>query len=129
VYPGNVYFGVFSERLVAALVAAEVIDPMELDDQDDDQTLPETEHAETVGKDMGAFEERVKMELRYLGILGEDEGVVRERMEVSGRDDEICRDLMRVQEELRGVVRVNNERKAKVAEVAKKWMALYVFED
>jgi transcriptional adapter 3 len=128
-----VYFGVFSERLVAALVAVEAVDPMELDqdmDQDDDQTLPGSDVPESGGKDLGAFEERVKMELRYLGIIGEDEGVqvpAREQMAVSGRDDEICRELMEAQEKLKVVMMKNNARKDKVAEVVKKWMAYQEF--
>ena len=98
-YPGNVYFGTFSERLVASLVEADCVSDGNVDGDGDfymrepddaapeypattkdhdsaDQTIP-TQQAvpEQSAADMLSFEERVKRELRHLGIIGEEEAL------------------------------------------------------
>lgn len=46
---------------------------------------------------------------------------------MTSQDDEITRELVQIQAELREQARINNERKSKLFSVAKKWMAYQEF--
>lgn len=69
----NVFLGPLSERLMAALAVGEDGLVNVEDDDDDSHSIEDGSYPPKLPMDAVDFEERVKRELRYIGILPEDE--------------------------------------------------------
>jgi len=136
VYNGDVYFGSFTERVLAALVDENITHLGE--DSSLDQVLPGSNSnniPHRSSKDRGrtfdemmSFEDRIKEELRFIGIIEEEfaptvDPIVSTSPILSSQEDEITRELAKAQAELRKKVEINNARKDALEKVAKKWMA------
>lgn len=124
VFNGDVYFGAFSERVLTALVEQDIIQMDDSADQVLPTEKPSTKERARTFEDMNSFEERIKQELRFIGVIGEDD-VAQESTVL--QEDEITRELIKAQSDLKKVIKINNERKQKLEKVAKKWMALFGF--
>ncbi|KAK3828845.1 MAG: histone acetyltransferases subunit 3-domain-containing protein [Benniella sp.] len=101
--------GPLTERIICSLIAGEVAEAKELK-QDDDQAAGLAASGIQPGpKNYAELEERMKRELRYVGILGNEE------IDWDAReDDEISITLRSLQKELREVMKVNKARKQRL---------------
>lgn len=122
--------GTLTERLLSSLVTEELLDPSELqleeDEEMDDVANSEDTHSNT-NKHHGrtimelsseptdeivGFEERLRRELRYAGLFGDDD------IDWNAKeDDEICAELRNLGRELKEQVDTNEYRKKKLLEV------------
>ncbi|KAI9205339.1 histone acetyltransferases subunit 3-domain-containing protein [Polychytrium aggregatum] len=122
VIPGDVGFGSLTERIVSSLFHEDLLEAAEdhyHDDEPDDPVAVAARMKARTKTEMSDLEERLKNELRFIGLLPEEE-----EMDTSmDGDDEIVAELRRLQAELRSQVSVNRFRKDRLLEVAKKWMA------
>ncbi|KAF9189449.1 Transcriptional regulator [Haplosporangium sp. Z 767] len=102
--------GPLTERIICSLISEEVVDPKELN-QDDDASAPSPSPAapQSNARNYAELEERIKRELRYIGLLGNDEINWDAR-----EDDEISITLRSLQKELREVMKVNRSRKQRL---------------
>ncbi|KAF8967994.1 Transcriptional regulator [Entomortierella lignicola] len=106
--------GPLTERIICSLIAEEVVDPKEIKD-DDEQVEAEASLSTTPAasqsnaRNYAELEERIKRELRYIGLLGNEE------IDWDAReDDEISITLRSLQKELREVMKVNKSRKQRL---------------
>ncbi|KAG0056913.1 Transcriptional regulator [Gryganskiella cystojenkinii] len=96
--------GPLTERLLSSLIAEEVIEPKEVKDDEDEQNT-----VQSGPQNYAELEERMKRELRYIGLLGNEEINWDAR-----EDDEISITLRSLQKELRDVMKVNKSRKQRL---------------
>jgi len=109
-----------TQRILAALIEENIIEtPRIKEEEKSEAAKPVAQTAE----DYERLEERIKEELKVLGLLGEDELTENER-----EDDEISFQLRYLQDTLRKQVAINNSRKARVMERAKAFMAFQEYE-
>ncbi|KND01712.1 histone acetyltransferase NGG1 [Spizellomyces punctatus DAOM BR117] len=116
VHCGDVYFKPLSERIIASLLENRITSyippnsPMGACDYD--------KISFRTNGDMMDLEQRMRNELRFIGLIDDDE-------EGAGNDeeDEISKDLRRLQAQLREQAAINRSRKQQLKEVAQKWMA------
>ncbi|KAL0095905.1 histone acetyltransferases subunit 3-domain-containing protein [Phycomyces blakesleeanus] len=120
--------GSLTERLLSSLIREDIVDPSEApfqQDADDDFTGVSTgeKDIEMPGKtvleilpypppEIVDFEERLRRELRYAGLLGEDDVDWNSR-----EDDEICAELRKSSRELKEQVAMNTSRKKKLLDI------------
>ncbi|KAG0256478.1 Transcriptional regulator [Actinomortierella ambigua] len=125
--------GPLTERILSSLVAENVIDSSEIKQDDETATTTTTTTAGTATAtatgsqpprgssnpcNYAELEERMKRELRYIGLLGDDE------IDWDAReDDEISITLRSLQKELREVMQVNQYRKQKLAKMVSDHLA------
>ncbi|KAG0258488.1 Transcriptional regulator [Mortierella polycephala] len=102
--------GPLTERIICSLISEEVVDSKELK-QDEDVSAPSPSPAalQSNARNYAELEERIKRELRYIGLLGNDEINWDAR-----EDDEISITLRSLQKELREVMKVNKSRKQRL---------------
>ncbi|KAF9347746.1 Transcriptional regulator [Mortierella sp. AD094] len=104
--------GPLTERIICSLIAEDVVDAKEVKDDDEQMesslsTAPAG--AQTNARNYAELEDRIKRELRYIGLLGSDE------IDWDAReDDEISITLRSLQKELREVMKVNKSRKQRL---------------
>ncbi|KAL9552059.1 hypothetical protein PS6_004685 [Mucor atramentarius] len=125
-FKGDISCGKLTERLLSSLVADEgIMIHDEEDDQDDilsDDLLNTTKdyhHNRSIEEmssippdDIALFEERLKTELRYAGLFGEDDVDCNAR-----EDDEICAELRLAARELKEQYTTNEYRKKRLLNV------------
>ncbi|KAF9155171.1 Transcriptional regulator [Mortierella sp. AD011] len=104
--------GPLTERIICSLITEDVVDAKEVKD-DDEQMEPSAPSAsastQSNARNYAELEERIKRELRYIGLLGNDE------IDWDAReDDEISITLRSLQKELREVMKVNKSRKQRL---------------
>ncbi|BGP53910.1 Transcriptional regulator [Rhodotorula sphaerocarpa] len=120
----NVFLGPLSERLLAALAVGE--DGLVAVDDEDDVGRPAEDGAALPAKypmDAVDLEERIKRELRYIGILPEEEVDWASR-----EDDEVSSALRACQRLLHQQTAVNEARKAVLTSLVKDRMAYQDYE-
>ncbi|KAF9363426.1 Transcriptional regulator [Mortierella sp. NVP85] len=101
--------GPLTERIICSLIAGEVAEAKELKQDDDQAAGPAASGVQPGPKNYAELEERMKRELRYVGILGNEE------IDWDAReDDEISITLRSLQKELREVMKVNKARKQRL---------------
>ncbi|KAG0095503.1 Transcriptional regulator [Podila epicladia] len=94
--------GPLTERIICSLISEEI--DLKLVKQDDEPASQQT--VQSHPRNYAELEERVKRELRYIGLLGNEE------IDWDAReDDEISIQLRSLQKELREVMKVNKSRK------------------
>lgn len=103
--------GDLTQRILAALIEEQILPSLPPWISDDDPlspTIPPTyDYSHSA---MLSLEERIRLELRSLGLLDDDD------MEMDGReDDEISLELRRLQKQLKDQICINNEIRAKVS--------------
>ncbi|KAG0198748.1 Transcriptional regulator [Mortierella sp. GBA30] len=102
--------GPLTERIICSLISEEVVEAKEIKQDDESSgssTAPATVQASA--RNYAELEERIKRELRYIGLLGNEEINWDAR-----EDDEISITLRSLQKELRDVMRVNKTRKQRL---------------
>ncbi|KAG1173315.1 hypothetical protein G6F70_005260 [Rhizopus microsporus] len=111
--------GSLTERLLSSLVAEDIIDPSELKREADEGEAEEnTEDQDTQNKSVDRvleivdFEERLKRELRYAGLFGDDDVDWNAR-----EDDEICAELRALGREYKEQLKINDYRKKRLLEI------------
>ncbi|KAF9970198.1 Transcriptional regulator [Actinomortierella ambigua] len=115
--------GPLTERILSSLVAENVIDSSDIKQDDDSAAAgPAAGSQPPRGPpnpcNYAELEERMKRELRYIGLLGDDE------IDWDAReDDEISITLRSLQKELREVMQVNRYRKQKLAKLVSDHLA------
>ncbi|KAF9382307.1 Transcriptional regulator [Podila verticillata] len=98
--------GPLTERIICSLISEEV-DPKLV--KQDDESASQPAITQSHPRNYAELEERVKRELRYIGLLGNEE------IDWDAReDDEISIQLRSLQKELREVMKVNKSRKQKL---------------
>ncbi|KAF9939505.1 Transcriptional regulator [Mortierella antarctica] len=102
--------GPLTERIISSLISEEVVDSSDMK-QDDNLSAPSPSPAavQSSARNYAELEERIKRELRYIGLLGNDEINWDAR-----EDDEISITLRSLQKELRDVMKVNKSRKQRL---------------
>ncbi|KAI8886072.1 hypothetical protein K501DRAFT_244821 [Backusella circina FSU 941] len=113
-------YGSLTERLLSSLMQDESkVTIAHDDDDDDDFSIPFTEGSDKVEKasdflieDVIQFEERLKRELRYAGLFGENDVDLNTR-----EDDEICAELRIAARELKEQHKINEQRKKQLLDV------------
>ncbi|KAG2177203.1 hypothetical protein INT43_007860 [Umbelopsis isabellina] len=124
--------GALTERLISSMLkedpAKDALESVEMDDSsteggqnDTFDSIDETDDEswsdilEQPSEETTNFEEKLQRELRYIGLLGDDE------FDLSNReDDEVCAELRTLSRELKDQLKLNNERKAVLASVVEK---------
>ncbi|GAA5971795.1 hypothetical protein JCM8115_004457 [Rhodotorula mucilaginosa] len=119
----NVFLGPLSERLMAALAVGEDGLVNVEDDDDDSHSIEDGSYPPKLPMDAVDFEERVKRELRYIGILPEDEVDWASR-----EDDEVSSALRACQRLLHQQTAMNEARKAILMSLVKDRMAYQDYE-
>ncbi|KAJ3182868.1 Transcriptional regulator [Gaertneriomyces sp. JEL0708] len=122
VHHGDICIKPLSERIIASLVESRHSGPFTLPGP----SVPEADmngvHYEDVhfrtDEDMNELEERMRNELRHLGLLDDEAPGLGQNEE-----DEVTKELRKLQGQLREQVATNKIRKAQLKEVAEKWMA------
>ncbi|KAK9712830.1 Transcriptional regulator, variant 2 [Basidiobolus ranarum] len=111
--------GPLTERIICALIQENLINPQEyLNDEDSDSNTEDIPQNEIYSSELADMEERLKRELRYIGILGDED------IDWNAReDDEISSNLRNLQKELRDQVKVNNLRKEKLLGISTEHLA------
>ncbi|KAG0223594.1 Transcriptional regulator [Actinomortierella wolfii] len=114
--------GPLTERILSSLVAENVIDPSEIKQDDDSTSATTSATPQPRGPpnpcNYAELEERMKRELRYIGLLGDDE------IDWDAReDDEISITLRALQKELREVMQINRYRKQKLSKLVSDHLA------
>ncbi|KAJ3293065.1 Transcriptional regulator [Borealophlyctis nickersoniae] len=111
---GEPSIGPLAERIISALLAEQIL--QKVDYTGDIGRLGENARLRTKA-DVMDLEERMRQELRHIGLIDEDD----DSEDID--DDEICRELRAKQAELRELVQTNAKRKQQLKERAVKWMA------
>ncbi|EMR10730.1 hypothetical protein PNEG_00880 [Pneumocystis murina B123] len=112
--------GPLLERLLSGILKEDVLDEEQKIEEDEKDTdlynsgwkIP------TIKLDYHNFEERLKKELKYIGILGDDDINWNNR-----EDDEISSNLRSLQSQLRHQCAINSARKSKLRELVKEHLA------
>ncbi|KAI8329044.1 histone acetyltransferases subunit 3-domain-containing protein [Chlamydoabsidia padenii] len=119
--------GTLTERLISSLVTEEVGDvdsyvASSHDGSDDEDDYSNSSEGRTIVElssrppdEVVDFEERLKRELRYAGLFGDDEVDWNAK-----EDDEICAELRKLSRELKEQVAINEFRKKRLLEVTDK---------
>ncbi|KAJ2726589.1 Transcriptional regulator [Coemansia sp. Benny D115] len=113
--------GPLTERIISALVAERFILKMPEGMKQDDYNISDSEsdggidtrQMSSSGNSV-SLEDRLKRELRYIGILDDEDIDWNDR-----QDDEVCVALRALQRQLREQVRINAERKDRLLSIAK----------
>ncbi|KAI7816550.1 histone acetyltransferases subunit 3-domain-containing protein [Gamsiella multidivaricata] len=103
--------GPLTERILCSLISEDVVDSKELKQDDDPPPSPSPAQTgvQSTARNYAELEERIKRELRYIGLLGNEE------IDWDAReDDEISITLRSLQKELRDVMKVNKARKQRL---------------
>ncbi|KAF9920383.1 Transcriptional regulator [Modicella reniformis] len=107
--------GPLTERIICSLITEDVSEAKELKQDDDASSSSSSSTPAVVAgtqsgpKNYAELEERIKRELRYIGLLGNEE------IDWDAReDDEISIELRSLQKELREVMKVNKARKQRL---------------
>ncbi|KAI9341015.1 histone acetyltransferases subunit 3-domain-containing protein [Zopfochytrium polystomum] len=112
---GEVFLGSLAERILASLGEERLSGALRNDDDEEQGVVPimhrPPKSRSTV--DMAALDDRLRSELKYIGLLGDDE-VIEEHKDT----DEISDELRRVQAELRQLMNENNDRKQQLKRIA-----------
>ncbi|TPX44222.1 hypothetical protein SeLEV6574_g04627 [Synchytrium endobioticum] len=149
--PGDAYFGPLTERVVAGLQAVGIYDDAywknwldaglldasngshnnnNNNNNNHNNATNSTEPTDKVKAgskaEMTDLEDRIKRELRYLGVIPEEEHPA--DWEATD-EDEITQELKKRQAELRKQVEINQSRKQKLREVAIGWKAWQEYSD
>ena len=123
--PEEAYCGPLTERLISALMEEEV--DLTSDAESSSETIAESLISPTsiaprskqqMKEEMYDMEERLKRELAYVGLIDESKVQL-----AATENDEITRELRLLQNDLRRVARLNNERKSVLYERAVDEMA------
>ncbi|KAF9904360.1 Transcriptional regulator [Linnemannia zychae] len=102
--------GPLTERIICSLISEEVADTKDfVKDEEAPRASPSPAAAQSNARNYAELEERIKRELRYIGLLGNEEINWDAR-----EDDEISITLRSLQKELRDVMKVNRSRKQKL---------------
>ncbi|KAF9091515.1 Transcriptional regulator [Mortierella sp. AD031] len=103
--------GPLTERIICSLISEEVVDAKEFKQDEDARAVSPSPAAapQSNARNYAELEERIKRELRYIGLLGNEEINWDAR-----EDDEISITLRSLQKELRDVMKVNRSRKQKL---------------
>ncbi|KAG0071584.1 Transcriptional regulator [Linnemannia elongata] len=102
--------GPLTERIICSLISEEVADAKDFaQDEDAPRASPSPAAMQSNARNYAELEERIKRELRYIGLLGNEEINWDAR-----EDDEISITLRSLQKELRDVMKVNRSRKQKL---------------
>ncbi|KAI8149614.1 histone acetyltransferases subunit 3-domain-containing protein [Fennellomyces sp. T-0311] len=121
--------GSLAERLLSSLVIEDVVDIADIkslatDEDDDMMDVDSVSSNDSMAgrtvvdlsnnppEEIVDFEERLKRELRYAGLFGDDDVAWNAR-----EDDDICAELRRLGRELKDQVKVNEFRKKRLLEV------------
>lgn len=118
VYPGNVELKPLSERVLSSLVEEYILNyPLEKEEPPAKDTPPAKVAAvRDLGQSFADLEERLRLELKHIGLIDTDDGD-----EAEG--GEIVEELRELQLQLRCQIATNNIHKRKLRDVALKWMA------
>ncbi|KAJ3033167.1 Transcriptional regulator [Rhizophlyctis rosea] len=119
---GDISIPALDERLMSAFIAEGVVaKAAEVDEEQDNDAggggEPGSAAVRRSEGDYLDFEERVRRELRFVGLASEDEEGIPE-----DEDDEICAELREKQEQLRLVAQDNARRKKILRARAEDWM-------
>ncbi|KAG0374462.1 Transcriptional regulator [Mortierella sp. AD032] len=102
--------GPLTERIICSLISEEVADAKDFAQEEEARgASPSPAAAQSNTRNYAELEERIKRELRYIGLLGNEEINWDAR-----EDDEISITLRSLQKELRDVMKVNRTRKQKL---------------
>lgn len=113
VYEGDIHMGSLSEKLICSLVREGIV-PDKLDDDDELNTIIKNVPRPRTKTDLFLFEERLRAELKHIGLIQEEE---------SPKDDnEITSLLLRTQAQLKEQISINSSRKKRLLEIAKQFM-------
>ncbi|KAF7728683.1 Transcriptional regulator [Apophysomyces ossiformis] len=121
-YAEDLSCGSLTERLLSCLVREDVVNIAELTEGDDPIEVkpePENQAGKTIVEmtfsppdEIVEFEERLKRELRYAGLLGDDD------IDWNAReDDEICAELRKTAKQLKEQTEINEFRKKRLLDV------------
>ncbi|KAJ1918877.1 Transcriptional regulator [Mycoemilia scoparia] len=117
----NIRCAPITERIICSLVRENIVPQNEIisfEDEDDDQTNGSSYKSRVQqNSEVPDLESRLKQELRYIGILGDEEVDWKNQ-----EDDEISASLRALQSQLREQVRVNRQRNKILLSIAKKNM-------
>ncbi|KAJ3025770.1 UNVERIFIED_CONTAM: Transcriptional regulator [Siphonaria sp. JEL0065] len=129
VYGGDVYIGPLSERLLSTLVEEGSVNPAAIDleavrrfgedDESDGPVVPSRPGINATCRttsDVIGLEERLRNELKYLGLFGDEEAGPDEVDPTE--QNEICTELRAIQRDLRDQVEENKKRKQVLLERA-----------
>ncbi|ORX89871.1 hypothetical protein K493DRAFT_340363 [Basidiobolus meristosporus CBS 931.73] len=111
--------GPLTERIICALIQENLVDPQEyLNDEDSDSNTEDGPQSEVYSSELADMEERLKRELRYIGILGDED------IDWNAReDDEVSSSLRNLQKELRDQASINKLRKEKLLTISTEHLA------
>ncbi|KAJ3194325.1 Transcriptional regulator [Irineochytrium annulatum] len=110
VYGGDVYLGSLTERILSSLREEGIQTHGAKTLEEDAKAKPPKFRSTT---EMMVLEDRLKNEIRYLGLLGDDNAG-----DGNAEDDEITAELRRLQSELKDFAAENNRKKERLREVA-----------
>lgn len=128
--PEETYCGPLTERLIAALMEEKVDTVSDTESQTETNSdvlqSPQppviTKTTSQIKDEMYDMEERLKRELLYVGLLDEDQVEL-----LAKDDDQICNELRVLQQDLRRVAQLNNERRSILYDRAAEEMAFQEF--
>lgn len=109
------YYGQFTERVLSALLSEQIDVPQT--DEIDEMDIQQQQDRNLLFDDMTSLEERIKLELKYIGVL--DEQIDDDDLQ----NDEISIELKKAQDQLRNVTADNYARRSRIAQISKKWYA------
>lgn len=122
IYEPSAYCGPLTERILSALVQEQILpdDRSEVSESDAvSESVPDGEIREPSHEEVYTFEDRIRRELCFLGLITEKDAV-----EIApDNTDDVSMELRRLQGLLRKVTDVNNARKSVVRELAVERMA------
>ncbi|KAG0328314.1 Transcriptional regulator [Dissophora globulifera] len=99
--------GPLTERIICSLIAEDVVDPTDI--KQDEDSSSSSAGTQSNARNYAELEERLKRELRFVGLLGDEE------IDWDAReDDEISIALRSYQKELREVIRINRAKKQRL---------------
>lgn len=111
--------GPLLERLLSGILKEDVLDDEKMEKDENDTDLYNSSlKLPAIKVDYHNFEERLKKELKYIGILGDDDINWNNR-----EDDEISSNLRSLQSQLRHQCAINSARKSKLRELVKEHLA------
>ncbi|KAG5513996.1 hypothetical protein PMAC_000618 [Pneumocystis sp. 'macacae'] len=119
-YTEEISCGPLLERLLSAILKEENVSDEEqkTDDNEKDSDMSSSECKIPIKVDYHTLEERLKRELKYIGILGDNEIDWNNR-----EDDEISSNLRSLQSQLRRQCAINSARKNKLIKLIKEHLA------
>lgn len=122
IVPGDAMLGPFTERTLQALVQEDLLDTTSVVSQTSDaETLvqqPIPEYLPRTKQDLADLEERIRVELQYIDLAPPSD-----LPGGDSQDDEVTRELRRAQHQIKSQIERNTRIKARIHEVALKWLA------